>query len=510
MIQMLKKIPHKYLLLIIVVQRLFDISGGFDVFGQTGGTIGSVNWELDGFGSLTFSGTGDLHEKFTEYSVFDGLLDDVEQIYVGLNISSIGSNAFSRCPKVKIVYIGTDVTDIHYDAFRNNTTLLYISVVPDNPSYYDYSGMLIQKSNNMLAICPQAQKGICLVPEMVEVIGSYAFRDCIGLNSVILPSELKRIDHYAFYNCGVHTLTLTGSEIHLGFDAFYGCKNLVSFHLPKILSTIGNPFGNCESLESIIVDDNDSGFKSIDGVVFSKDGKLLLFYPSGRKGEYTIPEGVTYIGSSSFYTCNNLTRIILSPTVETISGNAFSFCNSLKSLAISPSVTKIDYNVLDQCPNVSEIICFSPVPPKLVSGSFSSDLLNNGVLRVPAALMDSYIGAEEWMKFQNIEPLQDEIEMDYAEKYVMNGGTMSLKAAITGGAANPNVVLLSSSNPEVATIDSKGKLTAINPGTTVITASIDEEEVECRVTVIAKGKLFIENAGEQVERVKLYENECCD
>ncbi len=56
-------------------------------------------------------------------------------------------------------------------------------------------------------------------------------------------------------------------------------------------------FYGCESLMKIIVSEDNSVYSDIDGIVFSKDKTKLLICPTGKYGEYTVPDGVTSIGN---------------------------------------------------------------------------------------------------------------------------------------------------------------------------------------------------------------------
>lgn len=61
-------------------------------------------------------------------------------------------------------------------------------------------------------------------------------------------------------------------------------------------------FGCCNNLQNVYVDSDNEYFSSIDGVLFDKSGKTLLFYPSGRKQkEYHIPEGTLKISLGAFF-----------------------------------------------------------------------------------------------------------------------------------------------------------------------------------------------------------------
>lgn len=63
-------------------------------------------------------------------------------------------------------------------------------------------------------------------------------------------------------------------------------------------------------------------FVSVDGVVFTKDKKTLVAFPSGRTGYYTVPDGTEHIGEKAFYR-TSLDGIILPSSVTDIHENAF-------------------------------------------------------------------------------------------------------------------------------------------------------------------------------------------
>ena len=84
-------------------------------------------------------------------------------------------------------------------------------------------------------------------------------------------------------------------------------------------------FGCCVFLESIEVDEGNRFFKSVDGVLFSKDGKKLLAFPAGRMEEnYIVPEGVEVIGENAFQN-SCVYKITMASTIKQIKNNAFWF-----------------------------------------------------------------------------------------------------------------------------------------------------------------------------------------
>lgn len=73
-------------------------------------------------------------------------------------------------------------------------------------------------------------------------------------------------------------------------------------------------------LRNIYVDERNQYFKSIDGVLFTKDGTTLVFYPMGRKDvTYKIPDGVTLVNCFAFAGCESLEELVVPKSVEYLS-----------------------------------------------------------------------------------------------------------------------------------------------------------------------------------------------
>lgn len=73
-------------------------------------------------------------------------------------------------------------------------------------------------------------------------------------------------------------------------------------------------------------------YKSVNGMVLSKDGKTLYF---GTNGEVSIPSGVTAIYICAFSGRKNLTRVTIPTTVTEIGIDAFHGCSNLTSLTFT-------------------------------------------------------------------------------------------------------------------------------------------------------------------------------
>ena len=77
-----------------------------------------------------------------------------------------------------------------------------------------------------------------------------------------------------------------------------------SVTLPKTASgrEAYRDFIDDESITDVFVEEGNEAFCSIDGVLFTKDGKEMLMYPKGRtEEEYTVPEGVERVWAALYY-----------------------------------------------------------------------------------------------------------------------------------------------------------------------------------------------------------------
>lgn len=137
--------------------------------------------------------------------------------------------------------------------------------------------------------------------------------------------------------------------------AFTG-SDLTYLKLPASLSLLGsNAFNECDSLTQIDVDEANTKFCSIDGVVYSEDKTVLRAFPAGRSGSFMIPDGVTTIYNYAFYRCYQLESVNMYNSVTSIGERAFSFCWNLKDIRLSEALETISPFAFSHCDDLTEI-----------------------------------------------------------------------------------------------------------------------------------------------------------
>ena len=341
--------------------------------------------------------TLELDEKTLAYSVTDcsesARLVIIPEKYNGYPIAYIGDLAFEKCEQLEYVNIPETVSDIGIAAFSDCKALKEVNI-----------------------------------PDKITKIRNYTFQNCDSLKEITLSKNIYRIGACAFADCDSLTKVNFFEETYIDFDvyAFSNCDSLKEMEFYKVSSfslyifagcdsleklTVHNcnpsvyfqwgVFENCpalkelvlgdgvsitsfvyapSSLEKITVSETNKYIKSIDGVVYSKDGKELLCYPKGKKGsEFTVPAGVTrinnksfvesvylesitipdgveYIGADAFSNCTNLKSVDISDSVKEIGARAFAYCSSLKIVKISNSIEKINASTFTNCTALESII----------------------------------------------------------------------------------------------------------------------------------------------------------
>jgi hypothetical protein len=232
----------------------------------------------------------------------------LNKIAIGNGVTCISSNAFGSCGNLASATVGTAVKNLGDLAFYDCEKLTGLTL-PDG---------VTNIGNSALAYCYHLTNAA--IGDSVTIIGDEAFFGCMSLTDIFLPNTLTSIGSYTFS----------------------GCIGLDSITIPANVTNIADTaFANCAYLEAINVNETNSCYSSLDGVLFDKSQTTLVEYPCGRSGAYVMPNTVTNVGDYAFYYCENLTGISLSERLTIIGNYAFNNCQSLATITIPGSVIYI-------------------------------------------------------------------------------------------------------------------------------------------------------------------------
>ena len=193
--------------------------------------------------------------------------------------------------------------------------------------------------------------------EATGAIIKYIGEDVNEIETLVIPSEIdgtkiksiKSLGKDGYYSIlgdyslgeNIKNVIIEEGIEEIGEEAFYDCYSLDRVHIPKTLTSVHySAFqSGCAYID---VDAENPNYKSIDGVLFSKDGKQLLTYCAGNeRTEYTVPDGTEIIKEYAFDSTKPLVTINIPSSVQTIENGAFFRTKNLKTINIDRSENAI-------------------------------------------------------------------------------------------------------------------------------------------------------------------------
>lgn len=183
-------------------------------------------------------------------------------------------------------------------------------------------------------------------------------------------------------------------------SAFRNCHNLTSVSIPASVTNISaTAFIDCENLTTFTVDEHNTAYESVDGVLFTKGQRKLARYPSGKSGaSYTVPGVTTAIGQYAFYRCSNLKSVDTSTNVVDIEDRAFYSSRNLSNVTISQKCKNIGVASFSSCSALEHITL--PKSVRSIGVSAFSNCAKLVSIDIPANV--NYIGSQAFFSCLNL------------------------------------------------------------------------------------------------------------
>ncbi len=193
---------------------------------------------------------------------------------------------------------------------------------------------------------------------------------------------------------------------------------------------------NTKELQYIYISGDSENYISVNGVIYTADGKTLVMYPGGRTGEAEFAVGVTRIGDRAFYGCR-ISGAALPDTVEEIGESAFESCLQLQKIDIPGNVKAIKPYAF--CGSGLESAKLNPGTESIGTGAFESTKIMEMYLPDSVTETGSYIlGSERGARISACEPgeglqsLEKYEKLSYRNETALNGAIRSARRIAEG------------------------------------------------------------------------------
>ena len=340
----------------------------------------------------------------------------------------------------------------------------------------------------------------------VKKLGNSAFRAMKSLEAVTNTSGVEFIDYACFEDCVSLKEISFPNVTGIGGNVFLNCKSLTKASFPKLAKPSYSTFEDCVSLSSVtlspkleeISTDMFAGCVSLTSFTMPSSLKTIQVYAFCGTSLTTvnIPSSVTYINGNAFKNCKKLKTVYFNASDTNLRGDMFSGCSSLTKVTLPEGLTKIWWGAFRDCINLTTITIPSTVTSIDSSAFDNCERLTE--IRGYENTEAQRFAKEKGIPFTAI-PATITLNKTTVVLYPTSGfSRISLKVTKSGTNA---AVKFTSSKPSVATVSSKGTVTAKKAGTTTITAKCGSLTAKCKVTV-KKSSLKVSKTSVKVKKGK--------
>lgn len=233
-----------------------------------------ITWEVvsdDSTCTLIIAGEGDMDDlsnntyplmsNYNKYP-WKSVARRIDKIIVKEGITSIAPCAFQKFIKLKQVELPSTLSSIGRLSFSDCKNLTQLNI-PESVEFigdhaFDHTKIVELTIPPLIKHIP---RGLCFgcenlqkvrLHDQIESIGESAFYKCpITLDTLKLPSALRRIDDHAYNGSTCSYVTFPDSLVYIGNQVFESCK-FKSINVSSSVQYIGaDALGACDSLQKL-------------------------------------------------------------------------------------------------------------------------------------------------------------------------------------------------------------------------------------------------------------------
>ncbi|MBQ8967072.1 leucine-rich repeat protein [Ruminococcus sp.] len=390
----------------------------------------------------------------------------------GSALKVIGASAFEGCESMtRFSYAdGGDVTEFPgslkniYDNAFSKTGLLNVKIGTPSDGSVIYLGKNILADSKQLDTLDLSESNIVEIPEG-------CCSKCENLKTVYVPEEtLVKIGNSAFYQCHfLHTLgkksdkageyTIPDTLSFIGSKAFEDNFSMQVLNIPERSTWLSLSMLNIyykeedvekygyTPLEWVNVDENNPNYKSVDGILYSKDMTTLMYRPVYMQGDsFTVPDVVENIGEYGLAANSFLTNVTLNENLKSLGDHAFNDCHNLESVDFGSNGTvEIGKDVIKKAKGKTVFYGTANSTAQAYAEKNSSkvDFVDNAKTAAELAICD---------KDGNV--IDGEMILAFKSKSYQ----FTVKQTTASGDEAADTLVWSVDDPEIATINDKGVL----------------------------------------------------
>lgn len=408
----------------------------------------------------------------------------VEELHIRDYMNIELMNIFKQFPDVKKIFIEhPSISAINIPNFMFPNVREIIS----SSKYFKSGPMLVKISGHrtflLNTFCLHPDE--CVDMKNINYINDYAFAGCMTTN-IINCNSIKHCDDKSF--CGsvcqlrntdgvvtagsiiidarnvseisdegcnfimdsvakkIDTINITNLDTLLNSNALP--KNIIIHDTETLDRTSPEKLHDCfvkATLQNITVDEGSKSYKTVDGILYSQDGKTLIMCPKDNANPHinegtetiyamafiecenlrdlNIPDSVTTLESKAFYNCQNLTSIHIGNGLRSIGSdsntNIFMYCSDLKKVHIPSNIKYICNGAFYGCP-LHDVV-FEEGVEEISDGAFGPGAYEAQLIKsvnLPKSLR--YIGGSNFIDVPDIYLEGDRMPVGFIKNVTMS------------------------------------------------------------------------------------------